>query len=52
MILYAAFEQGHVWLFWAACIVLGTAILAMFAMFEKRRNDILAAMRRFKDWEQ
>jgi hypothetical protein len=52
MIFYAAFERGHVWVFWASCIVLGAAIITLFALFEKRRNDVLAALERFKKWEQ
>ena len=52
MIVYAAFEQGHIWVFWSCCILLGLAILALFGLFEKRRNDILAAVERLKDWDQ
>ncbi|MFZ5831834.1 MAG: hypothetical protein ACOY3P_17235 [Planctomycetota bacterium] len=52
MIVYAAFEQRHIWVFWISCIVLGAAILAMFAVFEKRRNDVLAAVERFRQWER
>jgi hypothetical protein len=32
--------------------LLGAAIIALFAVFEKRRNDILAAMDRFKHWQR
>ena len=52
MIVYAAFEQRHIWIFWASCIVLGAAIIALFALFEKRRNDVLASVERFKQWKQ
>jgi len=52
MIVYAAFQQDHIWVFWSCCILLGAAIIALFALFEKRRNDILAAVERLKDWEQ
>lgn len=52
MIVYAAFEQKHIWIFWASCIVLGMAIIALFALFEKRRNDVLASVERFKQWKQ
>jgi hypothetical protein len=52
MIVYAAFQQRHIWIFWASCIVLGAAIIALFALFEKRRNDVLASMERFKQWKQ
>jgi hypothetical protein len=52
MIVYAAFEQKQIWIFWTCCIVLGAAIIAMFAIFEKRRNDVLAAVERFKEWDR
>ena len=52
MIVFAAFERGHVWVFWTCCILLGAAIIALFAAFEKRRNDILAAVERLKDWDR
>ena len=52
MIVYEAFQQHQMWIFWASCIVLGAAILALFAVFEKRRNDVLASVERFKQWKQ
>jgi hypothetical protein len=52
MIVYEAFQQGYMWVFWASCIVLGTAIIALFALFEKRRNDVLASVEKFKQWKQ
>jgi len=52
MIVFAAFEQRQMWIFWTCCIILGLAIFALFAVFEKRRNDVLAAMERFKQWDR
>ncbi|MCE5268170.1 MAG: hypothetical protein LLG00_09825 [Planctomycetaceae bacterium] len=52
MIAFAAFEQGRLWVFFASCIPLGVAIIVLFAIFEKRRNDVLAAVERFKQWDQ
>ncbi|NQU24237.1 MAG: hypothetical protein HQ567_23390 [Candidatus Nealsonbacteria bacterium] len=52
MIFFAAFQQHHIWLFWTCCILLGIAILTMFGIFEKRRNDVLAAIDRFKEWQK
>jgi hypothetical protein len=52
MIVYAAFEQGQLWVFFAAVVCLGSAIFALFAFFEKRRNDALAALERFKQWDK
>jgi hypothetical protein len=51
LVWYAAVEQ-HIWWIAALCgIALGAAILALVMFWEKRRNDILAAVERFKDWE-
>lgn len=52
MILYAAFEQGQIWVFWLAVVALGTAIIGLFALFEKRRNDVLEGMRRLREWQK
>ena len=51
MVWYAAVDQ-RIWWVAAACgIALGAAILAMAMFWEKRRNDVLAAVEWFKDWE-
>jgi hypothetical protein len=50
MIWHAAHDLHHTWIWYVCGIVLGAAILAMFAVFEKRRNDVLAAVERLKDW--
>jgi len=52
LIYFAAFERGHIWVLWTCCILLGAAIIALFAVFEKRRNDVLAAVQRLKEWEK
>ncbi|HBO42472.1 MAG TPA: hypothetical protein DD670_00740, partial [Planctomycetaceae bacterium] len=52
MILYAAFEQGQMWVFWSACVCLGAMIIGLFAVLEKRRNDVLAALDKFRRWEK
>jgi hypothetical protein len=52
MIIYAAFEQGQMWTFWTAVVCSGAAIFTLVAVFEKRRNDVLAAVARLKDWQQ
>ncbi|MFO0929367.1 MAG: hypothetical protein U0736_20460 [Gemmataceae bacterium] len=51
MIWYAAVDRAHTWLWWAAGIVLGTAILALFAVFEKRKNDVLTFLDDLKQWD-
>ncbi|MBY0523363.1 MAG: hypothetical protein K2R98_08185 [Gemmataceae bacterium] len=51
MIWNAAVNQRQTWIWWASGIVLGVFILALFAVFEKRRNDILGLLDRIKKWD-
>jgi hypothetical protein len=50
MIWHAAVHRAHTWVWWASGIVLGVAILALFALFEKRRNDVLRLMDELRRW--
>jgi len=52
MIWYAAVDLEQTWIWYASGIVLGAAIIVVFALFEKRRHDLLAAVERFKEWER
>jgi hypothetical protein len=46
----AAADRGRVvWL--VAGIVLGAVIFTLFAVFEKRRNDVVRLLHKLKDWE-
>ncbi|MCI0461466.1 MAG: hypothetical protein L0Z62_31330 [Gemmataceae bacterium] len=46
----AAADRGRiVWL--VAGIVLGVVIFTLFAVFEKRRNDVMRLLQKLKDWE-
>jgi hypothetical protein len=47
---HAAVTQAHTWVWWVCLIVLGAAILAMFAVFEKRRNEVLRLVEELKKW--
>jgi hypothetical protein len=50
MIWYAAVDLRQTWL-WAACgIVAGVLILALFALFEKKRQDVLRMVDQLKEW--
>lgn len=49
---YVTIDLHQTWVVWLSMAVLGAALLAMFGVFEKRRNDVLAAVKRFKTWEQ
>ncbi len=42
--------QAHTWIWYICGIALGAAILAMFAVFEQRRNEVLAVVEHLKDW--
>jgi len=52
VIWYAVVDLHHTWILPASGIALGVAIIALFAVFEKRRNDVLAAVERLKDWKR
>src|SRR5439155_2357187 len=47
---HAAVDQGQTWVWWVCGIVLGAAILALFALFEKRRDDVLRKIEEIKRW--
>jgi hypothetical protein len=47
---HAAVTQAQTWVWWVALIVLGAAILTLFAIFEKRRNDVLKMLEELKRW--
>jgi hypothetical protein len=51
MIWHAAVGQQHVWVWWASGVVLGAAIIALFAIFEKRRNDVLRVLDQVRKWD-
>ncbi len=51
MIWYAAVDRYYTWIWWVSGIVLGAAILTLFAVFEKRRNDVLHLLEDLKHWD-
>jgi len=48
---HAAVDREQTWVWWASGIVLGAAILTLFALFEKRKNDVLAVIEDIKQWK-
>jgi len=52
MVWHAARNIGHVWPWWVFGIVLGIAILILFGLFEKRRQDMLALLEDMRRWER
>jgi Na+-driven multidrug efflux pump len=51
MVAHAHQRLDHVWPWWAFGIGLGIAILVMFGLFEKKKNEMKAIAGRFKEWE-
>ena len=47
---HAAVDRAQTWVWWASGIALGAAILTLFALFEKRRNDVLKVLDALKRW--
>ena len=51
MVSHAHQRLEHVWPWWAFGILVGAGILAVFGLFEKRRNDLVRLGKRMGDWE-
>ena len=51
MVAHAQQRLDHVWPWWAFGLIMGTAILVMFGLFEKRRSDMQAIVGQLKEWE-
>lgn len=52
MVAHAAQSIDHVWPWWALGIGMGIAILILFGIFEKQRDQVMALIARLKQWEQ
>jgi len=52
MIWYAAVDRQQTWVWYASGIVLGALILALFAILEKRRNDVQELVERLRQWNR
>ena len=51
MINYASVDFGWTWLWYVAGIVTGATIIFMFAVFEKKRSEVLRVVDGLKDWK-
>lgn len=51
VIWHAAVEQDRTWIWWVTGIVTGALIIAVFGLFEKKRDDMLRLIERVKAWE-
>ena len=52
MIWYASANLGWTWLWYVAGIVTGATIIFMFAVFEKKRSEVLRVVEGLKEWER
>ncbi len=51
MIWHAAVDRTQTWVWYVSGIVLGAIILALFAVFEKRRDDVMRLVEQIKHWD-
>ncbi len=51
VIWYAAVDLHQTWLWYVSGIIAGIVILAMFALFEKKRKELLGLVEQLKHWE-
>jgi hypothetical protein len=51
IIWYAAVDLRQTWLWSASGIVAGFLILALFGLFEKKRQEVLRVVDEFKQWK-
>ena len=47
---HAAVGRAQAWAWWASGIALGAAVLTLFALVEKRRNDVLRVLDAARRW--
>ena len=52
MVAHAAQAINHVWPWWAFGVGMGIAILVLFGVFEKKREEMLRLIARLREWEQ
>ncbi|MFM7161488.1 MAG: hypothetical protein ACKO3P_14120, partial [Planctomycetaceae bacterium] len=50
MVWHAAVNLHQTWTVWLAVVVLGVAVLALFALFERRRSQVEGLLRDLRDW--
>ena len=51
MIWHAAVDKQQTWVWWIAVIILGSAILAVFTLFEKKKTEVKNLMNKLKSWD-
>ncbi|MSU78400.1 MAG: hypothetical protein EXS16_09925 [Gemmataceae bacterium] len=48
---HAAVDKQQTWIWWASGLILGVLILILFALFEKKRNEVLHVIDNMKRWD-
>jgi hypothetical protein len=51
IIWHAAIHQQRTYILWVAGIIAGALIIALFGLFEKRRDDVLRVVEELKHWQ-
>lgn len=51
IIWHAAVERHMTWIWWVSGIVAGALIIALFGLFEKKRDEMLRLVEHVKSWE-
>jgi len=51
IIWHATVDLHQTWLLWVAVVAAGILILGLFALFEKKRNEVLQVLEKVKQWE-
>ena len=51
VIWHAAVDLAQTWLWFVSGIVAGALIIALFAVFEKKRQEVLQLIEHVKEWE-
>lgn len=52
MLKYLTVDLQQTWVAWTCLLVAGLGLIALFAVFEKRRNTLRAAVQRFQRWQR
>ena len=48
---YAAVDLEATWIWWVTVVATGVAILVLFAVFEKKRDDVIRLVEDLKHWD-
>ncbi len=51
VIWHAAVDLHQTWLWYVILIIMGVLIIAVFAVFERKRQEVLRLMHELKSWE-